>query len=274
MYAIFETGGKQYKVAAGDVLRVEKLSEEPGAKIKIDKVLAVNDGKRLQVGNPYLDAAIVNATVLSNGKRDKVIIFKYKAKKDYRKKQGHRQSYTEIEIQSFAVDGKTIAKKVEKKVVKKEKPAVDTTSAVAEAEEEAVNAADAVAEADGEATETAAEVADKPEKTEAAAEVADKPEKAAAQKTVAERKPATKKNTSSAADQPVSDGRDAKPKTARKTTPKSADAPDEPGVTEKKTAAKKSAGKTVAKPDDGKKKPVKGEKAEVATDPENADTEK
>ncbi|MDR0852632.1 MAG: 50S ribosomal protein L21, partial [Clostridiales Family XIII bacterium] len=76
MYAIIETGGKQYKVQPGDLLKVEKLDVEPGAKIKLDKIIAVSNDKELKVGTPYLDAATVVATVVSNGKNKKVIIFK------------------------------------------------------------------------------------------------------------------------------------------------------------------------------------------------------
>jgi large subunit ribosomal protein L21 len=111
MYAIFETGGKQHKVAAGDVVRVEKLpGTEEGKKVKFDKVLAINDGKETHIGTPYLDAATVDATVTAVGKGDKVIVFKFKAKKGYRRKQGHRQPFTEVEIESVSLGGKTVFK--------------------------------------------------------------------------------------------------------------------------------------------------------------------
>jgi large subunit ribosomal protein L21 len=122
MYAIFETGGKQYKVAAGDVIRVEKLPEAEGKNIKFDKVLAVNDGKQTHIGTPYLDAATVDATVTAVGKAEKVIVFKFKAKKDYRKKQGHRQPFTEIEIERVSLDGKTVFKKEAPKEAEKPAP--------------------------------------------------------------------------------------------------------------------------------------------------------
>jgi large subunit ribosomal protein L21 len=148
MYVIFETGGKQYKVAAGDVLRVEKLPEAEGKKIKFDKVLAINDGKETHIGTPYLDAATVDATVTAVGKAEKVIVFKFKAKKDYRRKRGHRQPFTEIEIESVSLGGKTVMKKEapkkdEKPAPKKEdeeKPeekAEDKTEADVKADEEA-----------------------------------------------------------------------------------------------------------------------------------------
>ena len=117
MYAIFETGGKQYKVQAGDVLRIEKIQGNDGDLIKFGNVIAFSDGEgALETGTPYLDAATVNATILSVGKGKKVIIFKFKSKKDFRKKQGHRQPYTEIEIENFTIGGKTVGKKPEKPV--------------------------------------------------------------------------------------------------------------------------------------------------------------
>ena len=101
MYAVIETGGKQYRVQEGDVITVEKLNAEAGDVVTFDKVLVLGEGKDVKVGTPYLDTA-VTATVVENGKGQKVIIFKYKAKKDYRKKQGHRQPYTLVEITSIA----------------------------------------------------------------------------------------------------------------------------------------------------------------------------
>ncbi len=102
MYAIIETGGKQYKVQNGDQLRVEKLSAEAGNTVVFDKVLACGEGSDIKVGTPYLEGLTVEGEVVESGKGDKVIIFKYKAKKDYRKKQGHRQPYTLVEITSVA----------------------------------------------------------------------------------------------------------------------------------------------------------------------------
>ncbi len=100
MYAVIETGGKQYRVQEGDVITVEKLNVEAGQVVTFDKVLVLGEGKDVKVGTPYLDAA-VTGTVVENGKGQKVIIFKYKAKKDYRKKQGHRQPYTMVKIESL-----------------------------------------------------------------------------------------------------------------------------------------------------------------------------
>ncbi len=102
MYAIIETGGKQYRVENGDRIAVEKLGVEDGAKVVFDKVLVVGDGADIKVGAPYVDGVTVEGNAIETGKGKKVIIFKYKAKKDYRKKQGHRQPYTLVEITSIA----------------------------------------------------------------------------------------------------------------------------------------------------------------------------
>lgn len=103
MYAIIETGGKQYRVSEGDVIRVEKLCAQEGEMIELDQVLAVSDGEKLMVGQPVLENAKVKATVLKHGKGKKVIVFKYKPKKNYRRKKGHRQPYTEIRIEKIEV---------------------------------------------------------------------------------------------------------------------------------------------------------------------------
>ena len=112
MYAVIETGGKQYRVQEGDVVTVEKLNVEAGQKIEFDKVLVLAGEEDLKVGTPYVEGAKVTGEVVENGKGKKVIIFKYKAKKDYRKKQGHRQPYTLVEITSIDGDG-TVAVKEE-----------------------------------------------------------------------------------------------------------------------------------------------------------------
>ncbi len=97
MYAIIATGGKQYKVSEGDVIRVEKLGAEADEKVTFDQVLLVSDSD-VKVGNPTVANASVDATVLSNGKAKKVIVYKYKRKTGYHKKNGHRQAYTEVKI--------------------------------------------------------------------------------------------------------------------------------------------------------------------------------
>ncbi len=118
MYAVIETGGKQYRVQEGDVITIEKLNVEAGETVVFDKVLLMNDGKELKVGAPYLNEA-VTGSVVENGKGKKVIIFKYKAKKDYRKKQGHRQPYTMVKIESLTGEVKAAPAKEEVKEAKK-----------------------------------------------------------------------------------------------------------------------------------------------------------
>ena len=102
MHAIIETGGKQYKVAEGDVLFIEKLPHQAGDAIKFDKVLAVL-GDEPKFGAPLVEGATVDASVVKNGKGKKVIVFKYKPKKGYRRKQGHRQPYTKVTIGKISV---------------------------------------------------------------------------------------------------------------------------------------------------------------------------
>lgn len=97
MYAIIETGGKQYRVQKDDVFHVEKLNAQAGDKVTFDKVVAVG-GDELKVGAPYVEGCKVTAEVVEHGKEKKVIVYKYKAKKDYRRKNGHRQPYTMVKI--------------------------------------------------------------------------------------------------------------------------------------------------------------------------------
>ena len=103
MNAIIETGGKQYKVAEGDTLFIEKLPVEAGDTVTFDKVLAVLDGDKATFGAPVVEGAKVTASVVKNGKGKKVIVFKYKPKKGYRRKQGHRQPYTKVQIEKIAL---------------------------------------------------------------------------------------------------------------------------------------------------------------------------
>jgi large subunit ribosomal protein L21 len=101
MYAIIATGGKQYRVQEGDLLFIEKLAADVDASVEFSEVLAVSNDGKLTVGSPYVDGAKVTASVVKHGKAKKVIVFKYKPKKDYRKKQGHRQPYTQIKIEKI-----------------------------------------------------------------------------------------------------------------------------------------------------------------------------
>ena len=98
MNAIIVTGGKQYKVAEGDVLFIEKLPVEAGETVKFDQVLAILDGEKATFGAPVVEGASVEATIVKNGKGKKVRIFKYNPKKGFRKRQGHRQPYTKVQI--------------------------------------------------------------------------------------------------------------------------------------------------------------------------------
>ncbi len=98
MYAVIQTGGKQYRVSQGDKLRVEKLGADEGAKVELDKVLMVADGEKVTVGTPYVKGGKVTATVMAHGRGKKVKIIKFKRRKHHLKRQGHRQWYTELEI--------------------------------------------------------------------------------------------------------------------------------------------------------------------------------
>ena len=102
MYAIIETGGHQYKVAVGDKVDVEKVPAEPGAEVQLERVLLVcDDDHNVTAGNPYVEGATVSATVVDQHRGPKIIVFKYKAKKRYRRKMGHRQDLTRIAINAI-----------------------------------------------------------------------------------------------------------------------------------------------------------------------------
>ena len=101
MYAVIKTGGKQYKVSAGEKLKVEQLAADVGTEIVIDQVLAVGEGDSLSIGSPLVAGATVSATVVAHGRGDKVRIFKMRRRKHYQKHQGHRQNYTELLIGSI-----------------------------------------------------------------------------------------------------------------------------------------------------------------------------
>ena len=111
MYAIIESCGKQYKVAEGDVVFFEKLDVEEGKKVTFDKVVLVSEDKKVEVGAPYVKGVKVEGKVVSHGKGKKILVYKYKAKKNYRRTQGHRQPYTKVEITKI----KTAAEKAETK---------------------------------------------------------------------------------------------------------------------------------------------------------------
>lgn len=136
MYAIIESCGKQYKVAEGDVVFFEKLDAEEGKKVSFDKVVLVSDDKKVEVGAPYVKGVKVEGKVVSHGKGKKILVYKYKAKKNYRRTQGHRQPYTKVEITAIktasektetpkAEAKEAVAKPVEKKTTSTKK--ADTT---------------------------------------------------------------------------------------------------------------------------------------------------
>lgn len=136
MYAIIESCGKQYKVAEGDVVFFEKLDAEEGKKVTFDHVVLVSDDKKVEVGAPYVKGVKVEGKVVSHGKGKKILVYKYKAKKNYRRTQGHRQPYTKVEITAIktasektetpkAEAKEAVAKPVEKKTTSTKK--ADTT---------------------------------------------------------------------------------------------------------------------------------------------------
>jgi len=101
MYAVIETGGKQYRVNKGDVIRVEKLTGDVGSEIGFERILMVGEGDQVKVGTPLLAGASVTGTVIEQDRHKKIVVFKMKRRKNYRKKQGHRQDYTGIRIEKI-----------------------------------------------------------------------------------------------------------------------------------------------------------------------------
>ena len=101
MYAVIKTGGKQYKVSPGDVIRVEKIPGEPGQEIELSEVLLVGKDQELKIGQPLVEGAKVVATILNQGRSRKIIVFKKKRRKNYRRKKGHRQYYTDLQIKEI-----------------------------------------------------------------------------------------------------------------------------------------------------------------------------
>ena len=103
MYAVIKTGGKQYRVATGEKLKVEQIPADIGQAITFDQVLSVGEGDQLKVGTPFVSGAVVTVTVVAHGRHDKVKIFKMRRRKHYQKRQGHRQNFTEIQIDAITV---------------------------------------------------------------------------------------------------------------------------------------------------------------------------
>jgi len=98
MYAVFKTGGKQYRASTGDVIKVEKIEAEKGATVELDQVLMVGEGEDVKVGTPFLEGGKVTATVVDQGRGDKIKVIKFKRRKNYRRQMGHRQYFTQLEI--------------------------------------------------------------------------------------------------------------------------------------------------------------------------------
>jgi large subunit ribosomal protein L21 len=115
MYAVIATGGKQYRVSEGAVLRIEKLDAEEGSKVEFDRVLLVGDGKDVNLGTPFLEGGKVSATVMAQGKARKIEVVKFRRRKNYRRTKGHRQNFTQIKITGIHAGGKkkAAAKKAE-----------------------------------------------------------------------------------------------------------------------------------------------------------------
>lgn len=188
MFAVIKTGGKQYKVQQGDVLQVEKLGLEKDKTITFDEVLLVEDGKETLIGTPFVDKAKVHAVIIENFKDDKVIVFKKKRRKQYKKMRGHRQELSRIRIEDITLGGAAPKKTQPAAVAKKEEPVKTQTQTKPTAKK----------------TTPAAKVpaAKKPEKKTAAPKVAKpkpaapkpkaSPKKAAPTKAAAKTKPATK----------------------------------------------------------------------------------
>ena len=139
MYAVIQTGGKQYRVANGDVITVEKLEGEAGSEVKFDNVLMVNDGKATQVGAPLVDGATVTAEVVEQTRGDKIVVFKKKRRQGYRRTKGHRQELTVLRV--LDVTGKPAKKKAapKKKAAAKKDTADDKAETPAETAEAATD---------------------------------------------------------------------------------------------------------------------------------------
>jgi len=198
MYAVVTSGGKQYKVAEGEILKVEKIPGDVGSSIKFDRVLMIADGDTVSIGQPILDDALVEGHIVEQGKSKKIIVFKYKRRKRYRRKHGHRQQYTAVKIDSILAKGVRADKKTEpeteaKKPADKKVEAKETAAGIEAKKPEAPKAAvkkkaDKKPEAKAEAKKKETKRAVKPKAKKADTK------KRAAKKTTA-KKPTAKKTT-------------------------------------------------------------------------------
>jgi len=129
MYAVFATGGKQYRATTGDILKIEKLDAEKGTTVELDQVLMVGEGEDVKVGTPYLEGGTVTATVVEHGRWEKIRIIKFKRRKHHMKRMGHRQDYTRIEITGIAASApKKKATKAKAEKPEAAAPEVEATS--------------------------------------------------------------------------------------------------------------------------------------------------
>jgi large subunit ribosomal protein L21 len=129
MYAVFTTGGKQYRASTGDILKIEKLDAEKGATVELDQVLMVGEGEKVKVGSPYIKGGKVTATVVEHGRGEKVKVIKFKRRKQHLKRMGHRQDFTRIEITGIAASTPKKKKVAKKKAAKPAaKPEVEAKS--------------------------------------------------------------------------------------------------------------------------------------------------
>jgi large subunit ribosomal protein L21 len=134
MYAVFATGGKQYRATTGDILKIEKLDAEKGAKVELDQVLMVGEGEDIKVGSPYLKGGKVTATIVEHGRGEKIKILKFKRRKHHMKRMGHRQDFTRIEITGIAASAPKKKVSKAKAKTKTETPAVETPATEAKSD--------------------------------------------------------------------------------------------------------------------------------------------
>lgn len=191
MYAIIRSGGKQYKVEPGMVIKVEKLDAEVGSEVSFEAMMT-SDGKKVALGDPVLKDVAVKGKVLAQDKEKKVIVFKYKPKKDYRKKQGHRQPFTKVEITQVGDEKATAAKTTKAAAAKAE--TADKAAAKPAGKAAVTKAADTAKAAPAKKPATAAKAAEKkPAEKKPAAKAADKAKAAPAKKATATKAAAEKK---------------------------------------------------------------------------------
>jgi len=143
MYAVVNSGGKQYKIQQGEVLRVEKISGDVGSPVTFDRVLMFSDGENVSIGQPLLDSVSVEGHIVEQGKAKKVIVFKYKRRKRYRRKNGHRQEFTAVQIDSINARGTKAPKAAEPKTEAKEAAPKETAAKKAAPKKETAKKAEA-----------------------------------------------------------------------------------------------------------------------------------